>query len=188
MISLKTLKKYKLTRGVKTPFKKKAMETVTKLSRKELKRVYKDLTLRKVKIQVWWDAIEGQDKDLTMSVVKEVEEINKRYESIKEYILTRPEVGKGCTYGAGSDCYPATIVEVSPNGKTIWVTNDTSKPTKNYNYYGNQEHTFETNWDAPRTCYTLRKNGRWIQKGAGLNEYWCGIGIGGRRYYQDPHF
>jgi hypothetical protein len=102
--------------------------------------------------------------------------------------IISPEIGMGATGGAGSDCYPYTIVEISPNGKTIWVTSDSHKATKDCEYYGNQSYTYTSNMDGERECYTLRKNGRWIRKGAGLKEYWCGISIGHRRYYRDPHF
>jgi len=165
------------------------MKTAVKeLSRKELKRVYKDLIVGRITSQVWWDTIEGQDKDVTMSIIKEVRLIEERLKSLRYYILTKPVVGKGCSYGAGSDSYPATIVEVSKDGKTIWVTDDSHKPTEDYDYYSNQSHTFKSNMDGARTCYTLRKNGRWINKGVKMNYYWCGISIGIRRYYQDPSF
>ena len=99
-----------------------------------------------------------------------------------------PEVGMGASYGAGSDSYPATIVEVSPDKKTIWVTSDSSTPTKDSDFYNGQSYTYETNWDAERTCYTLRKNGSWIRKGQPMKAYWCSIGIGVRRKHIDPHF
>tara|TARA_R110000787_G_scaffold11722_12_gene38526 strand:- start:8898 stop:9392 length:495 start_codon:yes stop_codon:yes gene_type:complete len=164
------------------------MNTVTKLSRKEIRTAYKNLELDKIKITEWWAIIENQDQDVVKSVIQEVGKIANRLYSIKTAILRRPEVGKGCTYGAGSDSYPATIVEVSKNGKTIWVTSDSHTPTEDCEYYGNQSYTYKSNIDGERTCYTLRKNGSWIRKGSPINAYWCGIGIGSRRYYQDPSF
>ncbi len=99
------------------------------------------------------------------------------------------EIGLGCTGGAGSDRYPYTIVKIENNGKTIWVTSDRHTPAEGYDYYANQVHEFETNWNTDHAeCYTLRKNGRYIAKGRALKEYWCSVGIGYRRYYQDPHF
>ncbi len=104
-----------------------------------------------------------------------------------------PTKGMGASAGAGSDSYPYTVVKVSKNGRKIWVTEDTATPTKDYDYYNNQEHTFETNWpehnaEEECACYTLRKSGRWIAKGAGLNDTWLSISLGGRRKYRDPSF
>jgi len=112
----------------------------------------------------------------------------------KEIDITKPlneqvEVGLGCTGGAGSDCYPYTIVKISNNGKTIWITSDKATITEDYDYYSNQKHTFETNWNTENAeCYTLRKNNRYISKGSPMNHYWCGVAIGYRRKYSDPSF
>lgn len=104
----------------------------------------------------------------------------------KEVVI--PVVGMGASYGAGSDSYPATIVEVSSNGKTIWVTEDLYKPTKDFDFYSNQSYTYKSNMGGARRCYTLRKNGLFILEGASLNSHWMSLSIGIRRYYQDPSF
>jgi hypothetical protein len=112
---------------------------------------------------------------------------NKRVDTNKP-LNEQVEIGMGCSFGAGSDSYPATIVAIENNGKTIYVTNDSHTPKEGFDYYSNQVYDYSTNWDAPRTCYTLRKNNRYIRKGAKMKDYWCGIGIGIRRHYHDPHF
>lgn len=104
-----------------------------------------------------------------------------------------PTKGMGASAGAGSDSYPYTVVKVSKNGRKIWVTEDTATPTKDYDYYNNQVHTFKTNWptegaEEECACYTLRKSGNWIAKGAPIKATWCGIGLGFRRKYSDPSF
>jgi len=102
-----------------------------------------------------------------------------------------PEVGMGATVGSGSDCYPATIIEVN-KGKDGVVTSfaiqwDTAK-----NVGGEWPHSlkyeYEPNPEGTITYYTLRKTGRYKQKGWALRSPGGGIGIGHRRYYQDPSF
>lgn len=98
------------------------------------------------------------------------------------------EIGMGCSFGAGSDSYPATIVKIENNGKTIYVTEDSATPKDGYEYYSNQTYDYQTNWDGEQICYTLRKNNRYVVKGQPMKHYWCGIGVCGRRKYHDPHF
>ncbi|MFT7614324.1 MAG: hypothetical protein ACI9J3_003306 [Parvicellaceae bacterium] len=102
--------------------------------------------------------------------------------------ITTPVVGMGASYGAGADSYPATIVEVSPNGKTLFITDDSYRATKDSDHYTNQAYVYTSNMDAPKKCYTLRKNGRWIPKGVPISAGYTALSIGHRRYYQDPHF
>lgn len=98
-----------------------------------------------------------------------------------------PEVGMGATGGAGSDCYPFTIVEVvSP--KTIVVQADSAVMNSKGDYFGNQIWDITPNPNGGKETYTLRKNGRWILKGSPMTDHWSGISIGHRRRYEDPHF
>lgn len=99
-----------------------------------------------------------------------------------------PEVGMGATTGAGSDAYPHTIIEVAPDYSYIVIQSDKSTPTKDYDYYANQKHTFSPDPNGAIEKYTLRKTGRYIQDGAPLKAYYCGVTIGYRRKYSDPSF
>lgn len=101
-----------------------------------------------------------------------------------------PEVGMGATLGVGSDAYPYTIHKVSDDLKKIWVSADEHDivggpykygETSNYTYSNHNENN-ETRW----TLFTLRKNGRYIRKGATINDR--ALQIGHRVYYQDPSF
>lgn len=101
-----------------------------------------------------------------------------------------PEVGMGASFGAGSDSYPATIVEVSASGKTLWITQDEVIVTGEWAQGEYEAATYSTlpNMDGARTCYTLRSNGRWIVKGQPMKAWYCALSIGRRSYRQDPHF
>lgn len=98
-----------------------------------------------------------------------------------------PVVGNGATTGAGSDCYPHTIVEVADDFSFIVTQSDNATPTKKHEYYGNQSYTYSPQPDAVKQIWTLRKNGRYVADGAGMKSY-NSIGIRGRHYYQDPSF
>ena len=108
-----------------------------------------------------------------------------------------PEIGMGCTYGAGSDQYPATIINVEsyrkiPNGK-ITIQDDIlivipPEDGKTYQYGDNIPYKYESNIHGATTIYTLRKNNRYIKQGRAIKDWWCSLSIGYRRYYQDPHF
>jgi hypothetical protein len=93
----------------------------------------------------------------------------------------------GATYRVGSDSYACTIVEVSPNGKKIWTTDDSTKPAKGFNYFSNQVYEYTTVLSRPRTEWTLRKNGYFVQAGAPMKNGRI-LSIGNRRYYSDPSF
>lgn len=98
----------------------------------------------------------------------------------------QPTVGMGATGGAGSDCYPYTIVNViSP--KRIQITADDYKRIDNNGLSENQEYEYTSRPDASKITLSLRKSGRWVEVGqsdAGYNGY----AIGHRRAYLDPHF
>ena len=104
--------------------------------------------------------------------------------------MTHIEVGMGATIGVGSDCYPATIIEVEWNGdgiaKAIAVQRDTAHciggewPYLEYEYHPNPKGAIE--------YYSLRKTGIYKRKGWPLRSPGGTIGVGHRRYYQDPSF
>lgn len=103
---------------------------------------------------------------------------------------TVPVVGMGASYGAGSDSYPATVVEVSKSGKTLWITDDSVVVGGEWKEgeYEADLYTTVSNMDGARREYTLRKNGRWILKGCPQSAYYMALSLGRRSYRQDPHF
>jgi len=98
-----------------------------------------------------------------------------------------PEEGMGVTLGIGSDRYPATIIEVSENKKTLIVRMDVFKPAKGYDYFANQVYEYEENLNGNQHCFTLRKDGKWKEKGSSRNSGFV-ISFRGRSAYQDPSF
>lgn len=98
-----------------------------------------------------------------------------------------PEVGMAATISVGSDSYPATIVEVSSNRKTIKVQKDDAVRTDTNGFSESQTYEYSRNIFAHKDTFTLRKNGRWIRKGFDMNSG-TPIWIGHRRKYWDPSF
>ena len=98
-----------------------------------------------------------------------------------------PKVGVGATIGIGSDCYPATVIEVSKNGRTVTVQMDNYKPSEGYEYYGNQVYDFIPNPNGAKEVWTLRNHGRYARKGVKKGSG-CNISFNGRRAYSDPSF
>jgi hypothetical protein len=98
-----------------------------------------------------------------------------------------PKVGMGVTMGYGSDCYPGTIVKVSPSGHAVWVVDDRhtyTGPPRPYGDPGKDEdwHYFRTADNEGKKA-TRRQNGRYAFVGSHQ-----ALNLGARRYYQDPHF
>lgn len=100
--------------------------------------------------------------------------------------LVIPEEGMGATTGAGSDCYPNTIVEVAPDLSYIIIQDDNYK----VDFVSNTgiHYKYSPDPNGARRKYTLRKNGQYIAEGAPMKAYYCRVSIGFRRYYQDPSF
>lgn len=65
------------------------------------------------------------------------------------------EVGTKATGSYYSDCYPFEVINLTPSGKTVTIRELIATPTKNYDYFSNQEHTFKPN-PKGRT-YKVRK-------------------------------
>ncbi len=103
-------------------------------------------------------------------------------EMVTEYMLVIP--GMGAMTGAGSDCYPYTIVRVE--GNHIHACQDDSQVVSGSHQDGSAEYTYSRNENAPIEIFTLRKNGRFIKKGRSLDS--SGLTIGRRSAYYDPSF
>lgn len=99
-----------------------------------------------------------------------------------------PVVGMGASILYYTDREAATIVEVNKSGKTIWVTEDTSKRIdKNGAFSEAQEYEYTSNPDGHKICFTLRENGSWVRKGESMRGGTRLI-VGARMKYRDPHF
>lgn len=98
-----------------------------------------------------------------------------------------PTVGQGGTILGWSDRSPCTVVEVSPSGKTVVVQDDSYTRTDSNGMSESQDYTFTPNPNGGKTTYTLRKNGRWVVKGQGMN---AGnhLSLGKRDRYYDFSF
>lgn len=84
-----------------------------------------------------------------------------------------PQVGMGCSHGAGGDSYPATIIEVCPTLDFVIIQDD--------EYVGG----IKADPNADKVKYTLRKNGEYLPEESPLKHYWNALSIGIRRYRRD---
>lgn len=94
-----------------------------------------------------------------------------------------PEIGMGATLMHWSDRSAATIVKISPSGKTIWLTEDTAVRTDKNGMSESQDYAYTPNPDGRRIKAILKPNGTWkVSPGGG------GIALGYRRAYHDFSF
>lgn len=99
-----------------------------------------------------------------------------------------PTVGMGATVLSWTDRAAATVVWVSPDGKSVKITDDTAKRVDSNGMSECQtyEYTSNMNVEEART-FTLRKNGSWVRKGGG-SKNGQRILIGHRETYHDFSF
>lgn len=97
-----------------------------------------------------------------------------------------PEVDMGVTECIGSDRYPYTVIVVV-NHRKIVVRSDEFRRTDKNGFSEMQSYEYTPNLHGKEVTLTLRKNGRWVEEGVGLNDppFWF---IGEREAYQDPCF
>lgn len=87
----------------------------------------------------------------------------------------KPEVGMGATITYHTDRTACTIVSVSEDGKRIETTPDKAIRT-DLNPDGSapmtdcQSYRYESQPDANRTAWTLRKDGGWVKEGEPLRK------------------
>lgn len=92
------------------------------------------------------------------------------------------EIGTHATGSYVSDCYPFEVIDITPSGKTITIRELTAIPTENYDYFSNQEHTFESNPNGRTHKVRFSKNKGWKTSG-GMK-----VSFGKAFQYQDPHY
>lgn len=91
-------------------------------------------------------------------------------------------VGDGATLCLPTDRYAGTVVSMSKSGKTIRWQYDRAIRVDDNGMSDVQEYRYERNPDAPIREYTLRKNGRYIEKGGSLTSAFL---VPGRCEYRD---
>lgn len=91
-----------------------------------------------------------------------------------------PTLGMGATIHVGSDSYPATVIQVTRNGKRVVVQEDIATRIDNNGMSDSQDYTYEPNPDGEIHVATLRKDGRYREVGGKIP-----ISIGFRRKFYD---
>ncbi len=94
-----------------------------------------------------------------------------------------PTIGMGATIQVGSDSYPATVIQVTRNGKRVVVQEDIATRIDNNGMSESQEYTYQPNPEGTIHIATLRKDGRYRETGGKTP-----ISIGFRRKYYDYSF
>lgn len=108
------------------------------------------------------------------------------------YAPVRPSIGTKCSLAYISDSHPYIITDVKQNrdGKVTHVEAQLMdhKLISGSEQDGSAEYTYSINTSNPKSWFRLRKNGRWVRVGQGLNStpILCITGVARRR--MDPHF
>ena len=91
-------------------------------------------------------------------------------------------VGEAATISIGSDCYPATVIDVTPSGKTVTCQYDNFVFIPGSLTTGGYEYSYQSdpNGRIMKFRYSAKYN-RW--KNSSYR-----VSFGNRRYYQDPSF
>jgi hypothetical protein len=95
-----------------------------------------------------------------------------------------PEIGMGATILMYTDRHAATIVEVRHN--MVFVRQDRAT-LKGSTMSESQEYHYEPNPEAALRCFTLRRNGAWVEQGTEMKSG-TRLAIGHREEYSDPSF
>jgi hypothetical protein len=93
------------------------------------------------------------------------------------------EVGMGATICIGSDRYPATVIQITRNGKRIVLQEDFSTRTDNNGVSEMQHYNYEANPNGTINIATLRKDGVYRLTGGKTR-----VSIGCRSKYYDYSF
>jgi len=96
---------------------------------------------------------------------------------------TVPEVGMAATIHIGSDSHPATVIQVTRNGKRVVVQEDLATRTDNNGMSESQQYTYQADPTGAIYIATLRKDGSYRVTGGKMP-----IHLGSRRKYYDYSF
>lgn len=97
-----------------------------------------------------------------------------------------PTVGMGATMLFWTDREACTVVEVSKDGKTVLVQEDTATRTDNNGMSDCQSYAYSPDPNGGKHTYTLRRNGRWVRKGDSMRG--AGLRLGTRDHHHDYSF
>lgn len=104
--------------------------------------------------------------------------------SVMNHLMSGPSApvaGEGATILHWTDRTAATVVRVSPSGKTAWIRKDRAIRTDSNGRSEIQDYRYEPVPDAPLTVVRLTKRG-WRTKGGN------GVSFGHRSAYHDYSF
>lgn len=97
-----------------------------------------------------------------------------------------PTVGLGATVNFYSDRHAATVIAVSPSGKTVTVQDDKSIRADKRGMSDNQDYFYIPNENGQISVFTLRSNGRYVVQGSKMNG--TSLTLGSRHEYYDFSF
>ena len=99
------------------------------------------------------------------------------------FTAVKPEIGMGATMFYPSDRYPGTVVEIISDTEVV-IQNDSHRadPSKD-NGMGHQNWLLDRDPNGRKTTVTLRKNGKWVEKGLKADKYGPYWLLGQRSYY-----
>lgn len=99
------------------------------------------------------------------------------------------KVGDGCTICYYTDREPATIIEISDDGKTIKVQEDKSTRTDHNGMSECQTYEYERDLNGSIHIFKqTRKNKNFYTDNGKYNDWGTWLGFGGRRKYYDYSF
>ena len=96
-----------------------------------------------------------------------------------------PEVGMGATLCFWTDRRAGTVIAVTP--KTLTVREDRAIRTDGYGMSDCQTYRYEPNEEGRIYEFSLRKNGRWVQRGYSIGSGTI-LRLGSRETYHDYGF
>ena len=105
----------------------------------------------------------------------------KKSELLKFGLIEQPKIGDRVSVLCGSDCYPYEIIDVSKSMLQITLRRLKHVPTKNFDYYNDQECEYFPDEDGSQVVAKLTKYGRYKTSFGSVNR-------NGARYYVDPSF
>lgn len=98
----------------------------------------------------------------------------------------KPQVGMGATICHWTDRTACTIISVSTSGREVRVQYDHAKRIDKNGMSECQDYEYSPNPEGCVSTFTLRKNGRFVEKGSDMRG--TGLGVGFRNQYYDYSF